>query len=259
MKRDTIYHQIFKRFPELLFELITEPSLQAQNYRFDSVEVKETSFRIDGVFLPSTDITPKTVIFAEVQFQPDNLLYHRFFTESLMYLRRNPFLYDDWFGVVIFPSRNLEPAHSQLHRSLLNSDQVQRIYLDELGDFDQQPIGISLLQLPIASDEEMIEQAQQLIERVEQETIPSFNKEEIIEVITTIAVYKFSNLTREEVEAMLGRSIEETRIYQDLERQTKLRVAERFLREGDSVEKVARGVDLSIEEVQQIAAQLKRN
>lgn len=31
----------------------------------------------------------------------------------------------------------------------------------------------------------MIEQAQQLIERVEQETIPSFNKEEIIEVITT--------------------------------------------------------------------------
>jgi len=77
-------------------------------------------------------------------------------------------------------------------------------------------------------------------------------------VITTIAVYKFSNLTREEVEAMLGRSIEETRIYQDLERQTKIKVAERFLREGDSVEKVARGVDLSIEEVQQIAAQIER-
>jgi predicted transposase/invertase (TIGR01784 family) len=259
VKRDTIYYQIFKRFPELLFELITEPSLQAQNYRFDSVEVKETSFRIDGVFLPSADTTPKTVIFAEVQFQPDNLLYHRFFTESLMYLRRNPFLYDDWFGVVIFPSRNLEPANSRLHRSLLNSNQVQRIYLDELGDFDQQPIGISLLQLPIVSDEEMIEQAQQLIQRVEQEAIPSFNKQEIIEVITTIAVYKFSNLTREEVEAMLGRSIQETRIYQDLERQTKLKVAERFLRQGDSVEKVAEGVDLSIEEVQQIAAQLERN
>lgn len=259
MKRDTIYYQIFKRFPDLLFELINEPSLQAQNHRFDSVEVKETSFRIDGVFLPSEDTTPKTIIFAEVQFQPDNLLYHRFFTESMMYLRRNPFLYDDWFGVVIFPSRTLEPSNSTLHRALLNSDQVQRIYLDELGDFGEQPIGISLLQLPIASDEEMIKQAQQLIERVEQDAIPSFNKEEIIEVITTIAVYKFSNLTREEVEAMLGRSIEETRIYQDLERQTKLKVAERFLREGDSVEKVARGVDLPIEEVRQIAAQIERN
>jgi predicted transposase/invertase (TIGR01784 family) len=259
VKRDTIYYQIFKRFPELLFDLISQPSLQAQNYRFDSVEVKETSFRIDGVFLPSEDITPKTVIFAEVQFQPDNLIYHRFFTESLMYLRRNPSLYDDWFGVVIFPSRNLEPSNSTLHRSLLSSDQVQRIYLDELGDFDQQPIGINLLQLPIVSDEAMIEQAQQLIQRVEQEALPAFDKQEIIEVITTIAVYKFSNLTREEVEAMLGRSIEETRIYQDLERQTKLKVAARLLREGDSVEKVARGVDLSIEEVQQIAAQLERD
>lgn len=58
---------------------------------------------------------------------------------------------------------------------------------------------------------------------------------------------------------MLGRSIKETRIYQDLERQTKLKVAARLLREGDSVEKVARGVDLPIEEVQQIAAQLERN
>jgi predicted transposase/invertase (TIGR01784 family) len=132
----------------LLFELVNEPSLQAQNYRFDSVEVKETSFRIDGVFLPSEDTTPKTIIFAEVQFQPDTLLYHRFFTESMMYLRRNPFLYDDWFGVVIFPSRTLEPSNSRLHRAFLNSDQVQRIYLDELGNLDDQPLGIRLLQLP---------------------------------------------------------------------------------------------------------------
>lgn len=259
MKRDTIYYQIFKRFPELLFELVDNPPVSLQGYRFDSVEVKETSFRIDGVFLPPEEAKPKTIVFAEVQFQKDELLYHRFFTESLTYLHRNPARYDDWFGILIFPSRNLEPSNTTLHRSLLNSDQVQRIYLDELGDLKQQPIGISLLQLPIVSDAEMIEQAQQLIERVEQDAIPSFDKEEIIEVITTIAVYKFSNLTREEVEAMLGRSIEETRIYQDLERQTKLKVAERLLSQGDSVEKVARGVDLPIEEVQQIAAQIQRN
>lgn len=231
--------------------------LQAQNYRFDSVEVKETSFRIDGVCLPSDETTSKTVIFAEVQFQPDNLLYHRFFTESLMYLRRNPLLYDDWFGVIIFPSRTLEPTNSRLHRSLLQSEQVQRIYLNELDDLDQQSIGLSLLRLPIASDAEMIEQAQQLIRRVEQDPILAFEKEEIIEVVTTIAVYKFSNLTREEVEAMLGRNIEETRIYQDLERQTKLKVMARLLREGDSIEKIARIVDLSIDEVQQLATELQ--
>ncbi|MBW4598569.1 MAG: Rpn family recombination-promoting nuclease/putative transposase, partial [Calothrix sp. FI2-JRJ7] len=43
MKRDSIYYQIFKRFPGLLFELVDEPPEQAPNYRFESVEVKETA------------------------------------------------------------------------------------------------------------------------------------------------------------------------------------------------------------------------
>jgi predicted transposase/invertase (TIGR01784 family) len=254
MKRDTIYYQIFKRFPGLLFELIEQPPPQARHYRFDSVEIKETSFRIDGVFLPPEGTTPKTIFFAEVQFQKDEALYHRFFTESLTYLYRNQTLYDDWQGVIIFPSRNLEPANLNLHRALLNSDQVQRIYLDELGDPSQQPAGIGLMQLTIASETEMFEQAKQLIDRVEQEAVTQFDKNEIIEVITTIAVYKFSQLTREEVEAMLGRSIEETRIYQDLERQTKLKVAPQLLDEGLTVERVAQILNLSIEEVRQLAS-----
>lgn len=67
----------------------------------------------------------------------------------------------------------------------------------------------------------------------------------------------YSKGSATEVEAMLGSTFEETRIYQDLERQTKLKVAARMLEWGDSVEKVARIIDLPIEEVQQIAAQLQ--
>ncbi|MHC5832285.1 MAG: DUF2887 domain-containing protein, partial [Nostoc sp.] len=40
-------------------------------------------------------------------------------------------------------------------------------------------------------------------------------KKDIIDVITTIAVYKFANLSREEVEAMLGVKLEETRVYRE--------------------------------------------
>jgi predicted transposase YdaD len=36
-----------------------------------------------------------------------------------------------------------------------------------------------------------------------------------IELVSTIIVYKFSNLTREEVAAMLGIEIQQTRVYQD--------------------------------------------
>ncbi|MFL9451698.1 DUF2887 domain-containing protein [Tolypothrix campylonemoides VB511288_2] len=110
------------------------------------------------------------------------------------------------------------------------------------------------MQLTIAPDELMAEQAKQLIERVELEETGKLAKNEIIEVITTIAVYKFSSLSREEVEAMLGLSIEETRIYQDLERQTKLKAAERLLGMGYSISEVAKAVDLSVEEVTKIAS-----
>lgn len=102
-----------------------------------------------------------------------------------------------------------------MHRSLLNGPQVQQIYLDELGDPSQQPLGISLMQLTITPEEEAITQARTLIERVQQKETGSLSRDEIIEVITTIVVYKFASLSREEVEAMLGLNLEETRIYQD--------------------------------------------
>jgi predicted transposase YdaD len=44
------------------------------------------------------------------------------------------------------------------------------------------------------------EQAKQLIQRVQLESTTALPKNEIIDIITTIAVYKFSSLSREEVE-----------------------------------------------------------
>lgn len=167
MKRDSIYYQIFKRFPGLLFELLGSHPEQAQNYRFESVEVKETAFRIDGVFLPPEGATSRIIFFAEVQFQKDEALYHRFFTKAMMYLNRNQSQYDEWYCVVIFPSRSLDPSDTKTHRVFLNSDQVQRIYLDELGAPHQQSVGINLMQLTIASDQAIAEQARLLIERVQ--------------------------------------------------------------------------------------------
>jgi predicted transposase/invertase (TIGR01784 family) len=261
VKRDSIYYQIFKRFPGLLFELVDDPPEQAQNYRFESVEVKETAFRIDGVFLPPEGATSKIIFFAEVQFQKDDALYYRFFTESMMYLNRNRFQYDDWFCVVIFPSRSSEPSDTRIHRMFLNSDQVQRIYLDELGSPSQQPIGINLMQLTIASDEAMAEQARLLIERVQQEETSILARNEIIEVITTIAVYKFSSLSREEVETMLGLSLEQTRIYQEAKAEGReeqkaemLRVTvPLLLKTGMSVEQIAQELNVDLEAVQRAA------
>lgn len=237
--------------------LVDELPVQAQSYRFESVEVKEPTFRIDGVFLPPENVSPRVVFFAEVQFQKDESLYHRFFSESLLYLYRNQTLHDDWHGVIIFYSRSLEPGNTTIHRSLLNSSQMTRIYLDELGDPTQQPIGIQLMQLTIAPEDQAIAQAKYLINLARQEETTSPTRSEIIEIIATIAVYKFINRTREEVEAMLGLNIEEGRLYQEIkaegERAQKLKMMPKLLAKGLTVEEVAELVELTIEEVRQAA------
>jgi transposase-like protein len=51
------------------------------------------------------------------------------------------------------------------------------------------------------------------------------------------------------MEFMLLLNIEETRIYKDLERQTKLKAAARLLSMGYSITEVAKAVDLSVEEL----------
>ncbi|MEH1903183.1 MAG: Rpn family recombination-promoting nuclease/putative transposase [Nostoc sp.] len=207
MRRDTIFYKLFKQFPGLLFELVDEPPAEAENYQFESVEVKETAFRIDGVFLPPPNAVSKTVFFAEVQFQKDEDLYHRFFSELFLFLYRHSIRYDDWFGVIIFGSRSLEPSSSSIHRALLESGQVRRVYLDELGDLREQPLGLGLMLLTnVTSETEAVEGARFLLEQARQQS-----EQAIIDLVTTIIVYKFSTLSREEIQAMLGLNLEEPR------------------------------------------------
>ncbi len=52
MRRDTIFYQLFQQSPTLLFELLTQPPERAAQYIFEAIEVKETAFRMDGVFSP---------------------------------------------------------------------------------------------------------------------------------------------------------------------------------------------------------------
>ncbi len=214
MKTDTIFYGLFQASPSIFFELIGKPPTDAQGYQFRSVEIKQTAFRIDGVFLPPSDVPSQTVYFVEVQFQKDPFLYQRFFAEIFLFLEQNKSTYD-WYGVVIYPKRNLEPDETRLYRSLLESPQVQRVYLDELGEAAQS-LGIGIVQLVVESEENAANRAKQLIEKAKQEAAVNLSSQEIIELIETIMVYKFPHLSRQEVEQMLGLSeLKQTRVYQE--------------------------------------------
>lgn|GEM_PF-2365175 len=109
VKTDSLFYRIFKQVPALFFGLIQQP--YRSGYTFKSIEVKQTAFRIDGVFLPPANASEQPVFFLEVQFQKDPLLYNRLFSELFMFLEQNPNT-DDWQAVVLFPRRSLEPPRS---------------------------------------------------------------------------------------------------------------------------------------------------
>lgn len=79
MKTDSIFYRLFQEFPEFFFELIRTSPNKAASYKFTSREVKQLAFRMDGLFIPTTDEPNQPFYLVEVQFQPDETLYYRIF------------------------------------------------------------------------------------------------------------------------------------------------------------------------------------
>lgn len=222
MKRDSIFFRLFQQSPTLLFELLADAPENADRYRFDSVAVKEPKFEIDGVFLPPDD-KPGVVYYGEVQFQRDERLYERIVSESSNHFFRNREKFSDWQAAVIYPSRGIEQRDIYPYRALINSDQFHRIYLNELGDARELPIGLALMALTIENPKKAKETARYLADRTRKEIRNPQTNRAIMEMLTTIVVYTFNNLSRAEVEKMLGLDVtfQETRFYKDVKAEGK--------------------------------------
>ena len=67
MKTDSLFYRLFQRCPQLAMELLVL-ELSGSSYCFGSEEIKQTAFRLDGVFKPLTANPNHPLIFAEVQY-----------------------------------------------------------------------------------------------------------------------------------------------------------------------------------------------
>jgi len=205
MRRDTIFYQLFLQSPILLFELIPDPPENAEQYVFDAIEVKETAFRMDGVFIPPD---PSGIVyFCEVQFQTDELLYERILAEISVYVYRHRDLFLDWQAVVIYPSRSIEQSRREIVRELLASGRITRVYLDELGAVELST-GLGLMVLTTLEGDEAKAEARRLIGQAQ-------GSRDIINLVSTIILYKFNTLSRDEVDLMLGIELQQTRVYRE--------------------------------------------
>ena len=130
MRRDTIFYQIFQQFPILLFDLLPSLPRNSLRYTFESVEVKEASFRIDGVLTPPDP--SGDLFFTEIQIQSDQLLYERMLAEISNYVYRRTELFANWQAVAIYPSRTIEQSTTKVPPELFASGRIIPVYLDEL-------------------------------------------------------------------------------------------------------------------------------
>jgi predicted transposase/invertase (TIGR01784 family) len=105
--------------------------------------VKETAFRMDGVFLPPD--RSGLIYFAEVQFQTDELLYERILSEISIYTYRNREQFADWRAVAIYPSRRVEQSNLSTVIEMLASGRITPIYLDELGTVEELPVSTGMM------------------------------------------------------------------------------------------------------------------
>jgi len=264
VKTDTIFYSLFQEFPSIFFELINQSPEQGASYQFTSREIKQLAFRLDGLFFPTHENAETPFYVVEVQFQPDTDLYYRIFAELFLYLRQDKPIYP-WRVVVIYPSRRIEREQPLQFKELFS--RVRRIYLDELGDEASASVGVNIVKLVMEQEQTALEQARRLIEQAQVQITDETTKQNLIDLIETIIVYKLPQKSREEIEAMLGLSeLRNTKVYQEAKQEgliegeqrgeqrgrfkAKLEAIPRMMQLGASSEMIAEGLDLPMNVVQ---------
>jgi predicted transposase/invertase (TIGR01784 family) len=200
VRTDTLFYQILQTFPQL----VNRPVIPG--YTFTSVEVKETGFRFDGIFLPPDDLPKEPIYFIEVQFQTHPDFYHRFLSEIFLFLYQQK-TDRDWLAVAIFPTRTIDRSNLALvHQEMIQTGRIRRIYLDEIND--RSSVEMQMLNLITCPPEEAV--------KVVNEIRSIGTNRVILEFIETILVYKFPKLSRKEIERMFALDdLRQTRVYQE--------------------------------------------
>ena len=212
MKTDTLFYQLFQSFHTLLFELIDRPIADAEGYQFTTAEIKEKSFRFDGIFIPTTDDKP--IFFIEVQFQPKNDFYWEYLSEIFLYLNQYRPI-NKWQAVAIFAKRNCEPEIVDHVQEMIISNRIIRVYLEDWLNQETNSLTIAIIQLILAPENKAPKLARQINEKVQQEPNTDL-QDQVVKFIETVLVYKFPKLSRQEIEAMFTfNDLKNTRVYQD--------------------------------------------
>jgi predicted transposase/invertase (TIGR01784 family) len=252
VKTDTLFYDLVRELPQLFFQLIGKPETDPNIYTFTAQEVKDQSFRLDGLLSTVTGSENEPLYLVEFQTYKDEEFYERIFGQLFVYFRQYRPLNPQWYVIVIYDRRSNETPPHPRYQTLVENH-LHRIYLKELPDDESLATGI--VKLFVETRKKTSTLAQRLMSQAVQEIADENNQRKVLAFIQSILVNKFPKLSRKEIEAMLNltNNIEHTAYYQSIKKEVALNAAKILLEEGDTIERVAKGLQLDIEEVRKIA------
>ena len=227
MNTDRWYYRVFQSAPDLIRSLLPGSATAAtalsldpaapgdQLYRFEALEIKELSHRLDGVLWPrettgcsETGSPEFPVVLLEVQMHPDSGFQHRLAAQSCRFLQKHPQV-EHLEVVVITPHRRISLGPTKLPRLL--QVLLQEVHWISLEDLSQQPDLdplLNLLTLPVRPESELAASSQQILAR----------RPDLDTVVLPMLVQRFPELTEEQIMVIAGiprEEIRHTRAVQD--------------------------------------------
>jgi len=214
MKTDSLFYRLLQCEPTLAFDLAGIAVADTSGYQFCSQEIKQTAFRLDGVVEPPSDRPNAPRAYVEVQFQPDDDFYTRFFREILLHLGQYPTDHP-WYAVVVYPNQAAERIAGAME-PLLELPNLRRVYLDRLPLMDSANPRFWLIGLIIAE----FDHISPIVDKIKAYQASTTNDLiDWMDLLETVLVYKLPEFTREEIRKMLNFEdveLKQTRFYQDV-------------------------------------------
>lgn len=214
MHTDPLFYRLFQERPALAFDLAGLEAPAAARYRMQAVEVKQTAFRLDGVLTPPPDQDTAPLLFTEAQFQRRPTFYGRWLASIFLYLYRHR-IQRPWQAVAIFPDRATDAGSLAPYQGLIDCGLLRQVYLIDLLDAPELGFNARLARLVILDETRAGAEARALAAAHETTEDPA----ETLDLIETILVYKFPQLTPEDIRAMLHlpeTDLKKSRFYQEV-------------------------------------------
>lgn len=202
MKTDTLFYELIKELPQVFFELIGKPDVNTNIYEFTALEIKQQSFRLDGIFSTIEGFDNEPLYFVELQTYKDHEFYERLFGEIFVYFRQYQPPNSEWYAIVIYDRRSNEIL-SHPRYQLLMDNYVRCIYLNELNSNVENSLEVGIAKLFVETPTRTTSAAQQLINQAREELSDESLQQKVLAFIQAIVFYKFPNLSLEEIEMML--------------------------------------------------------